>query len=241
MARQIRTVLTIAGIRGAVEPLESLLAELPDTGADVVALVGDLGAPWSKADTYRAIFKTLGAAQVPAFWVPGPADAPIGVYMRESSNLEVVYPFLHGVHGTAALGPGGHVLFAGMGGDIADDPDVIRVEEARLRYPGWEVEYRLKVINEFDADEKVFLFTTAPAHKGLHEPGSEVLAELINTHRPRLVLYAGEEPAQHQLGTSLVLCPGRFDHGEYALFDLHDRSVEFQVLAGQTTAGQTTA
>jgi hypothetical protein len=30
-------------------------------------------------------------------------------------------------------------------------------EEAGLRYPGWEVEYRLKLIREFDTSEQVFL------------------------------------------------------------------------------------
>jgi hypothetical protein len=29
-----------------------------------------------------------------------------------------------------------------------------------------------------DMDEQVFLFSTPPAHKGLHQPGSEVLAGL---------------------------------------------------------------
>src|SRR5829696_7366968 len=107
-----------------------------------------VGAPWSKADTYRALLKRLGQSELPAFWVPGPTDAPIRDYLRESYNIEIAYPDLRGVHGSAAVGPH-NVLFVGMGGEILDDPDSIRAEEAILRYPGWEVEYRLKIVREF--------------------------------------------------------------------------------------------
>jgi Icc-related predicted phosphoesterase len=222
----------VAGINGETRPLEQLFAELPESAADAIAVVGDLGAPWSKADTYRAIFRVLGESHRPTFWVPGPTDAPLRDYLRESYNMEIAFPSLHGVHGTVALGPG-EVLFAGMGGEIHDDPETIRAEEAVLRYPGWEVEYRLKVIREFDAREQVFLFTTPPAHKGLREPGSEVLAELIKTYDPGLVIVAGAEPAQEELARTLVVRPGRLDHGHYALVDLRDRSVEAATLAQQ--------
>ena len=36
--------------------------------------------------------------------------------------MELVYPHLNGVHGTFAIGPS-HVLFAGMGGEIVDEPE----------------------------------------------------------------------------------------------------------------------
>jgi uncharacterized protein len=232
MTRRIRRVVAVAGIGGEVPPLEQLLGGLPEADDDAVAVVGDLGAAWSKADTYRLIFRALGQGGRPTFWVPGPTDAPLRDYLRESSNMEIAYPFLHGVHGTVALGPG-NVLFAGMGGEIADDPETMRAEEAVLRYPGWEVEYRLKLIREFDTSEQVFLFTTPPAHKGLHEPGSEVLAELIKTYNPRLVIVAGDEPAEEQLARTLVVCPGRLDRGCYALVDLRARSVEYATLTQQ--------
>ena len=232
MTRRVRNVIAVAGIGGEVAPLERLFDELPDSSEDAVAVVGDLGAAWSKGDTYRSIFRVLGQGGRPTFWVPGPIDAPLGDYLRESYNMEVAFPFLHGVHGTVALAPG-NVLFAGMGGEIVDDPETMRAEEAVLRYPGWEVEYRLRLIREFDSPEQVFLFTTPPAHKGLPEPGSEVLAELIKTHNPRLVIVAGEQPAQEQLARTLVVCPGRLDRGSYALVDLRARSVEYATLTQQ--------
>jgi uncharacterized protein len=232
MAGSVRKLVAVGGINGEVQRLGQLLDELPEDGVDAIAVVGDLGVPWSKADTYRAIFRVLGEAGQRTFWIPGRTDAPLGDYLRESYNMEVAFPLLRGVHGTAALASG-DLLFAGMGGEIADDPETVRAEEALVRYPGWEVEYRLKVIQEFDAPEKVFLFTTPPAHKGLHEPGSEVLAELVKTHNPRFVVVAGEEPAQEELGRTIVVCPGRLDRGHYAIVDLRARSVEAATLGHQ--------
>jgi Icc-related predicted phosphoesterase len=234
MAQALRKLVAVAGISGELQPVEQLFAEVPASAADAVAIVGDVGGPGSNAETYRAIFRVFGEGDRPTFWVPGPTDAPLHDYLRESYNMEIAFPLLHGVHGTVALGPG-HVLFAGMGGEIVDDPKTGHAEGERLRYPGWEVEYRLKVVREFDEHEKVFLFTTAPAHKGLHAPGSEVLAELIKTYNPRLVIVGGDEPAQEQLARTLVVCPGRLDQGDYAVVDLRARSVEHATL-GQHAA-----
>ena len=233
MSRHLRRLLAVSDIRGALDTLERLLGDLPEAGADAIAVVGDLGAPWSKTDSYRAIFKALGEAGLPAFWVPGPTDAPLGDYLRESANIEVAYPLVRGVHGTAAIGPG-NVLFAGIGGEIVDDLDAIRAEDALVRYPGWEAEYRLKIVREFDQDEQVFLFATPPAHKGLGEPGSEVLAELIKTYRPRLAIVAGEHPLEEWLGNTLVVCPGRLEEGSYAFVDLGRLTVESGVLGAKS-------
>jgi Icc-related predicted phosphoesterase len=226
VSRRIQRVLAVGPIRGAVEQLQRLLREeRSGLEVDAVAVVGDLGAAWSKPDTYRAVFRALGEADIPAFWIPGPMDAPISEYLRESYNMEVAFPHLRGIHGSAAVADG-QLLFAGMGGEIVDDPEAPRVEEAMLRYPGWEAEYRLNVIDEFDQPMKVLLFATRPAHKGLHEAGSEVVAELINTYAPKIAIVAGEGASEERLGTTLVISPGRLDLGVYSVIDIHDGSVE---------------
>jgi Icc-related predicted phosphoesterase len=184
----------------------------------------------SRTESLRSIFRALGEARRPTFWVPGAADAPVGNYLRESYNMELVYPHLRGVHGAFAIGPG-HVLFAGMGGELVDDPESTRLEDDRLRYPAWEIEYRLKTIRELKDHTKVFLFTTQPAHKGLHGVGSKTLAELINTYEPVLAIVAGEGAAEERLGKTLIVYPGRVDQGQYALIDLHDLSVEARTFA----------
>jgi uncharacterized protein len=234
MAKHIQKVLALGGINGDAHLLENLFDELVDEQFDAVIVVGDLGAPWSKAEAYRDLFQALGHAEVHAFWVPGPNDAPLGDFLRESYNMEISYPKLRCVHATAAIGPD-QVLFAGIGGEIVDDPETPRSEEALIRYPGWEAEYSLKVVGEFKDYPKVFLFTTRPAHKGLHEPGSKVLAELINTWRPRLVVTGGDEPSEERLGKSLVISPGRLHQGSYALIDFHASAVEFGTVATRTT------
>jgi Icc-related predicted phosphoesterase len=230
---RVRRILAAAEPRGDIGRLTQLLELTATTGADAIAMLGDLTAD-GDTKAYRDVFKALGAARVQTFWVPGPRDAPLAAYLRESSNLEAVFPFLHGVHGTIALTPD-YVLFAGMGGEIVDDPDAKRGEEAMLRYPGWEVEYRLKIIREFKDRRMVFLFTTPPAHKGLGAPGSEVLAELIKTYNPRLVFVRGEGVAEERIGKSLVVSPGRLDQGEYALVDLYELTVEAAVPASEAT------
>jgi uncharacterized protein len=65
----------------------------------------------------------------------------------------------------------------------------------------------------------------------LHQPGSEVVAGLIKTYNPRLAIVGGEELAQEQLARTLVVCPGRLDHGDYAVVDLGTGSVEAATLA----------
>jgi Icc-related predicted phosphoesterase len=217
-------ILALAELRAAVDVLERVLAATASR-VHAVALVGDLTEAWSKPDTYRSIFKTLGATKIPTFWVPGRYDAPLREYLSESYNMEITYPSLHDVHGTVAHGEGA-VLFAGMGGEILDRPEAIRAEEFLVRYPGWEVEYRLKVLRELKPRERVFLFATAPAHKGLGLAGSEVLAELVKTYDPTAVIVGGETPRQGVLGKSLLVAPGRLDQGHYAVVDLRARSVE---------------
>jgi Icc-related predicted phosphoesterase len=215
--------------RGSEEALERLLEVAGASDVQALALVGDLSDGEHKAESYRSLFKVLGRARLPAYWVPGPGDAPVHDYLREAQNVEISFPFLHGVHGTAAFAPG-YVLFAGVGGDISDDPDGERVELERLRYPRWEPEYRLKLLRELKDYELVLLFSTPPAHKGHGTGGSEVLAELVNTYSPRLVVCGGERGSE-LLGRSLVVAPGSLADGHYAIADLRSHEVQLEQLA----------
>jgi Icc-related predicted phosphoesterase len=226
--QQIRTILAAAEPRGDVDALARLVGQVEHTGADAVALLGSLtGGDGDQRAAHRALLKTLGPARVRTYWVPGPMDAPVAAYLRESYNMETVFPLLRGVHGTFALSED-YVMFAGMGGEIVDHPDAERNEQRTLRYPGWEVEYRLKVCQALSHEyPMVFLFTTVPARKGGDQPGSQVVAELIKTYNPRVALVAGGQGVRHELlGNSLVLSPGSLAEGEYALVDLHQRTVE---------------
>jgi Icc-related predicted phosphoesterase len=232
--QRVTKILCAAEPRGNAEAVERLLVIAAERGAHAVAVVGDLATAGDR-ESYRAVFHALGSGGLPAFWVPGAHDAPIGDYLREAHTMEIVHPDLHGVHGTAAMAPDGHILFAGMGGHVDDDPDAPRDELDTLRYPRWEPDYRLKILNEFAEHQPVLLFSTPPAHKGLHVPGSDVLAELAATYRARLVVCGGERTSE-LLGRTLVVAPGSLLDGLYAVVDLEAREAEFGELTAATRA-----
>jgi uncharacterized protein len=220
-------VLCVADPVGSLEALETLIGAAEDVQA--IALVGALG---GDATSLRALFKTLMRTDLPAYWVPGPGDAPIADYLREAANAEVVAARLRGLHGTAALAPDGHVLFAGFGGEVSDDPEAEREEIDRLSYPRWEPEYHLKIVREFDEHQVVLLFSTPPAHKGVGSEGAEVLAELVATYRPRLVVCGGERGSE-LIGRTPVVAPGSLREGYYAIADIHSHDVQL----GELEAG----
>jgi hypothetical protein len=222
MAQRVTHVLCVADPRGDGEALQRLLEHTGD-GVQAVAVIGDLSAGGDPAG-YRSVFNTLGKSGLSSYWVPGPGDAPVEHYLREAHNMEVVFPFLHGVHATVAFA-GSHVLFAGLGGEISDDPAGPRDESERLRYPRWEPEYRLRILRELDDQQLVTAFWSPPAHKGQGITGSEVVAELIATFRPRLAVCSGD-PRSELIGRSVVVAPGRLADGCYAIADLHTQDVE---------------
>jgi uncharacterized protein len=224
LSSHITKIVAVYEPRGQSEKVERLLKAAREDGAQVLALLGDLGAD-GEVREYAGLLRAVGRADFPAFYVPGPGDAPFSKYLKEAHNTEVVFASLHGVHGTFAFAPG-YLLFAGMGGEISDDLRHEREELEQLSYPGWEVEYWLKILRELKDYQKVFLFGTPPAHKGLREGGSEIVAELVKTYSPRLVLTGGESFRRERLGTSLVVAPGSLSEGGYALVDLSEGEVE---------------
>ena len=229
---RVSRILCAAEPHGSADAISALVDAAGDLDVQAIALVGDLsGDDVDRATDYRSLFRELGRAGHPTYWVPGPSDAPVGEYLREANNIEIVYPLLRGVHGTAAFAPG-TVLFAGFGGEVDDDQAANRDEQERLRYPAWEAEYRLKVLERelSEHDQRVLLFATPPAHKGLGKPGSEALAELVATHRARIVVCGGERGTM-MLGRTLIVAPGRLADGEYAVADLHSRSAELSELS----------
>lgn len=166
-------------------------------GADAIALVGDLTGPKPTAETLAALFKALGTGSLPSYHIPGPDDAPVVDYLREAYNVEQVYPFLHSVHGTFSIGPG-HVVFAGMGGEIVDSTAWTREEVGRLLYEAWEAEYRLKVLQELKDPQLVVvrgpelrgetLGTSLVVAPGFLAQGSAALFDLRERRVERLVL-----------------------------------------------------
>ncbi len=223
MARHHK-LFALGGINGAVEPLTQALEDVAD---DVVAItvVGDLGGPESTPETYRAVFRALGRTERPTYWVPGSTDTALRHYLHDMSGLEIAFPQLHGVHGRVARRPAPHPLRR-HGRRDRRRRGGSRRPATNCGYAGREAEYRLREIAEFKDDPLVLLFTTEPAHKGARVEGSEAVAELIKTYRPRLAIVAGDGVSEERLGTTLVVCPGRIDRGQYAVIGLHDLAIE---------------
>jgi Icc-related predicted phosphoesterase len=229
MSNHVTRVLCAADPGGSEEAVARLAEASVEHESDLILIAGGLGAGDDPGASYRKLFKTLGQRRVPAYWVPGPGDAPIGTYLREAANTETVFGFLRGVHGTAAVAAGGHWAIAGMGGEIDDDPGAERDEQQRLRYPRWEAEYRLKILEDLGELERILLFATPPAHKGLGTPGSETISELIGTYRARLAVVGGPRTSE-MIGRTMVVAPGRLAEGEYATVDLAAKEVALREL-----------
>lgn len=225
MRNKISSFFAVAEPKGHTENIEQLVNLATKHQVDALVVLGDLAGPSSKPDTFAKLFKILGSANPPVYYIPGPDDMPVSEYLREAYNMELVYPYMHGVHGTFAFALG-HVVFAGMGGEILDEMQAEREEIQRLRYAGWEVEYRLKILHELKDYPKIFLFTTYPHHRGLKQPGSEVLAELIKTHNPQVVIARHPVFQQNRLGKSLLVSPGLLTEGKAAIVNLRERRAE---------------
>jgi Icc-related predicted phosphoesterase len=229
----VSRVLCVAEPRGSADAADAVQRLAGELDVQAIAVVGDLGGDGDRPAQYRALFRALGSTGVDTYWVPGPSDAPVADYLREAHNIEIAYPFLYGVHGTAAFAPG-TVLVAGFGGEIDDDPGGPRDETTRLHYPRWEVEYRLKLLTRMlpEHEQPILLFATPPAHKGIGAQGSEALAEFIATYRARLVVCGGERRTM-LLGRTLVVAPGSIAEGSYAVADLHARTAELSGLSAR--------
>jgi hypothetical protein len=209
--------------------LERLLVAGDENNVDAVAMLGDIG---ECGDGYRGVFGALARVGCPVFWVPGVDDVPIERYLQEAFNIEMAFPSLRGGHGTAAA------TWGACCSPVSEARSATilgrqRNEREKLSYPRWEPEYRLKVLAEFDYSELVLLFSTALAQKGLQRTGSEAVAELIGTYRPRLVVCGGERGVG-VLGPSTTEAPGSLQRGHYAVADLRERTAVLQQLAVST-------
>jgi Icc-related predicted phosphoesterase len=231
MSTHVTRILCAADPAGSEESVARLAEAAAEHDAQLILIAGDLVATGDGDGraSYGALFRRIGRQRIPSYWVPGAKDAPIGAFLREAASAETAFALLRAVHGTAALTPDGHIAIAGMGGEIDDDPDSDRDEERRLRYPRWEAEYRLKILGELGELERILLFSTPPAHKGLGTPGSETVSELIATYRARLAIVGGP-PTSETIGRTLVVAPGALSDGHYATVDLATRDVELRDL-----------
>lgn len=228
MRKSTSRILAAAEPNGNVDAVEQFGQEACKQGAAAIALLGNLSKN-AAPQGYARVLKALAETRLPAFYIPGPEDAPFSEFLREAASFETVYRRLRGVHGTFAMAPR-YIVWSGMGGTVTDDPEVVRDELETLRYPGWEVEYRLKFLQDLKDYPKVFLFATHPDHKRMGEKGSSMLAEIIKTYNPRLVFVGGQQQKQVTIGKSLVVAPGSLNDGNFVSVDLRTHELKFSSL-----------
>lgn len=225
MQRYLRNIFAGSDPRGDVDAVRRLVQEASDADADGVFLVGGLKQTGDRPHVIGEILTALAASRLPSFYIPGPEDAPMSDYMQIAADFEVIYPRLHGVHGTFAFAPG-QVIVAGLGGCVEDQAHPVREEISRVGYPGSELEYRLKFLREMRDHPKIFLFSHSPAHKGRSEKGSEAITEVIKTYNPRLVLVGGRRQDSGMLANSLVIYLGSLTQGQFSTVNFVSFAVE---------------
>jgi Icc-related predicted phosphoesterase len=235
MSSRLSKIIAASGPAGNVEAVRQVGEQARDIRADAVFLVGSLTPKNADPREYGRVLNALGDCGLPAFYIPGSDDAPFGEFLREAANIEIVVPNIHGVHGTFAMAPG-HEVITGLGGTILDDMSTVRDEIETLRYPGWELEYRLNFLKELKDYPRIFLFSTFPEHKGLHESGSTVVAEVIKTYKPRLVLVGGRVHKREMIGTSLLVALASLAEGAFTVIDMRTNEAKPGVLRHTASA-----
>lgn len=101
----ISKLVAAADPRGDIEAVRRVAHEAASMEANAILLVGSLTQKGTEARQYGLVLKALAEPHLPAFYIPGPDDAPFAEFLREAANFEVVFPHLHGVHGTFAMAP----------------------------------------------------------------------------------------------------------------------------------------
>ena len=112
MRKSTSKILAASGPSGMFESVLQLGQAAGDLGASAIALLGSLTPRTADPREYAQILKALSEARLPAFYIPGPEDAPFSEFLREAASFEVVYPHVRGIHASFAMGPGHFVWSA---------------------------------------------------------------------------------------------------------------------------------
>jgi Icc-related predicted phosphoesterase len=234
--------LAFAHLNGNLDALEQLRETTAAERPDLVVFAGNATGPGERqaerdARTFDALFRTLADLPGPVVIVPGEHDAPERAFLAASVSRLWVERQLHAIHGAFAVVR--NFAVAGFGGAITERE---RETERALRYPSWEVLYRMAFLRELE-QSLLLVFHHPPAEMkaidlvDAQHIGQPAVTELIGTWRPKVAVVAGVEPGREEYGDTIVISCGRFDQGDYAVFDARSgRTVEFKKVSGQPVA-----
>jgi Icc-related predicted phosphoesterase len=216
--------LAFAHLNGEMDRLEDLGRVVQDERPELVVCAGNLlgREQPSREEMPRALHRalhTLAALPCAVAVLPGEFDAPERLVLPITTAQEWTERHLHCIHGMFMTVS--DMAVAGFGGQVMTRE---RETETALRYPAWEVKYRTAFLSELD--QPLILAAHHPPAEmreldlvdGQHF-GSPAITELIGTWRPRVAVVAGTRPGQEMYGSTVVVSPGRFDQGQYSVFD----------------------
>ncbi|MDX6647326.1 MAG: uncharacterized protein QOK40_3053, partial [Miltoncostaeaceae bacterium] len=201
-------ILVMAHLNGRLDMLERVI----DRGepADLTLFAGNALDGADPARTHATLFTLLEQLGLPAYTIPGEADAPERRYLAAAMGHESAGKHVRDVHGLHAETRRGEYVVVGFGGRITDDE---RDHEGALRYPGWELLARLRLLGRLD-QLPILMLHHPPAGVRIIDRddagesiGHASVTDAIMTWHPRLAVCAGLRPGHEWVGDTLVVSP----------------------------------
>ena len=177
---------------------------------------------------FQQFHLALADTQKVAYVIPGLSDAPDSFYFKTVYNYSNIYPNLRPVHEMVYRED--NFLVTGFGGEISPSEDNRQLIH---QYSHAYVEFAMRRIEYFPG-EKILLFHSPPVCR-LDRTEDEhcgvlLINELIEKISPQLVLCGRAKSGQGwvKLGNSVVVNPGPFYDGHYALIEYPSMQVQFK-------------
>lgn len=170
----------------------------------------------------------LADTQKVVYPIPGNNDAPEDLYFKTVYNYAHIYPNLRPAH--ESMHREDQFMVAGFGGDIGLNEDN---RQFLLQYSRTWVEFALRRLEYFPG-EKILMFHSPPVCR-LDKSDEEhcgvlLINEIIEKISPQLVLCGRAKSGQGtvKLGAAVVVNPGPFFEGCYAVIDYPSLNVQFK-------------
>ena len=213
-------LLVLADIHGHSENVEYIQSEIQD--CDGIVIAGDI-TDFGGRDQAQGVLSVFQTHQKPIFAVPGNCDLEgVDEVLRKNKYS------LHGIgieyNGLKFVGVGGSLPCPGRTPNEAGENDFRAVLE--------------KSITAFDTKDNLVLVTHQPAWGtelditvSRKHTGSQAIREFIEQYQPILAIsgHMHEAHGTDKIGTTVLINPGPFRQGRYAVVDIEDGQVQTQM------------
>ena len=248
-------IFAFSDFHGAIDLLPSLKICIKELSPDVIVFAGDVvkgyarGNEWLAAERehrdpikekqsiineipedieiYHTFYKTLDELNMQCCVIPGNMDAPEGRFFAGVLNFALKRNQIHIVQENMIKI--NNMVFSGFGGEITENE---KEDYFVLRYPRSEIEFSMRKA-KYIVLPRTFIFHTPPIStldlEGGRHKGSQVINDLIELYQPSFVFCGHAHKAQgtEYFNDTLVINPGAFKSGNYALVDTETKEVIF--------------